>query len=203
MNLIEQAVKIKKPTKTDAQQIIKRIAEQCPEQIQDLAALYVYFMPATPKKPKTDFQWVAQAAGKKDVRYYLNYVYVDEKNIVATDGHRLHMIPNSDNIEPGYYLPNGDKAHGPDFAKYPDYEQVKPATGEIKEYNIDSLGIKEGGGIIAYNLGDNYYQKLYLDQALTGCGVFKAFGGIMKRGSMTALQIDNGIRTAILMPVRM
>lgn len=35
---------------------------------------------------------VLLAAGKKDVRYYLNGVHVNKHHLVGTDGHRMHVV---------------------------------------------------------------------------------------------------------------
>ena len=35
---------------------------------------------------------VLLAAGKKDIRYYLNGVHVTKHHLVATDGHRMHVV---------------------------------------------------------------------------------------------------------------
>ena len=35
---------------------------------------------------------VLLAAGKKDLRYYLNGVHVNKHHLVATDGHRMHVV---------------------------------------------------------------------------------------------------------------
>ena len=35
---------------------------------------------------------VLLAAGKKDIRYYLNGVHVTKHHLVATDGHRMHIV---------------------------------------------------------------------------------------------------------------
>ena len=35
---------------------------------------------------------VLLAAGKKDIRYYLNGVHVNKHHLVATDGHRVHIV---------------------------------------------------------------------------------------------------------------
>ena len=66
-----------------------------------LASLYAYFMPSLPAKPKTSEQWVAMAMANKDVRYYLNYIYSDGNRIMATDGHRLHIVNKS--VAQGFY----------------------------------------------------------------------------------------------------
>lgn len=35
---------------------------------------------------------VLLAAGKKDIRYYLNGVHVNKHHLVGTDGHRMHVV---------------------------------------------------------------------------------------------------------------
>lgn len=76
------------------------------------------------KKPKTHFEWCAKAAGWKDVREYLRYVHVTEERMVGTDGHRVHMAPNTEGLEPGFYDATGVKIHDLNHARYPDIERV-------------------------------------------------------------------------------
>jgi DNA polymerase-3 subunit beta len=38
------------------------------------------------------FAWILKAASKEETRYYLNGIYFDKGDIVATDGHRLHTM---------------------------------------------------------------------------------------------------------------
>ncbi|MCK5020277.1 MAG: hypothetical protein KAS32_24775, partial [Candidatus Peribacteraceae bacterium] len=66
-----------------------------------LATIYAYFLPPVSAKSKTPDLWVAKAMAK-DVRYYLNFVYSDGERLMATDGHRLHVLI-TDKYEPGYY----------------------------------------------------------------------------------------------------
>ena len=130
MNLIELAIENKKPSKMEAQKIIKSLAALHPENIGDLEKLYSFFMPAPSKKPKTPFQWVARAVGKKDLKEYLNYVYATETEIVATDGHRMHITRNTDSrFKPGYYLANGELAYPPDQWTYPNYRRILQIIG--------------------------------------------------------------------------
>lgn len=39
-----------------------------------------------------DLKAVLLAAGKKDIRFYLNGVHVDKHHLVGTDGHRMHVV---------------------------------------------------------------------------------------------------------------
>lgn len=45
-----------------------------------------------------------KAAGKSDIRFYLNGIMVDEKCIVATDGHRMHAIKHNQEWEHGQVI---------------------------------------------------------------------------------------------------
>lgn len=61
------------------------------------------------------------AAGKKDIRYYLNGVLVNEKHVVATDGSRMIVIAHG-----------GDWAHGPVMIPRAAVEMaVKLKVGEL------------------------------------------------------------------------
>ncbi len=93
----------------------------------DLARLYAHFLPKPGKRARTTWQWVAMAMAKNDVRHYLCYVYVTEDEIVATDGHRLHVAPNVEGLTPGYYDAAGNRIHAPDYARYPEYKRVIPS----------------------------------------------------------------------------
>jgi len=117
---------------------------------QNLAELYKFFMPPIPKAKKTPEQWVATAIGDKDVRFYLNYVYVDKEWVIGSNGHHLHRVHNDNNLEPGYYLPSPAGGQGivlaepPDFATYPQVESVIPASkkGGVK-FTVDDLEINK------------------------------------------------------------
>lgn len=97
-----------------------------------LDQLLNFFAPAIPAKPKTPFEWVAKAAGVKDVRQNLNSVYVENGTMVGCDGHRLHWAPTT--LENGYYCPKTGlqvKDHG----KYVDWKRVIPKTGKFIPLN--------------------------------------------------------------------
>ena len=90
----------------------------------DAALLYKHFLPRPQAKPKTPEQWVQLAvATKKDPREYLHYAWSDGARFMASNGHRLHLVPT--NLPPGFY----DQAlQRIDISKDP----VRPST-------IDSL----------------------------------------------------------------
>jgi DNA polymerase-3 subunit beta len=98
------------------------------------------------------------AAGKKDIRYYLNGVHVNAKHIVATDGYRMNIIAHGgewphepvtiprEAVEMAVKLklktvdvtPEaiGPIAFKPLDGKFPDYLRVMPSL---------SLGVDQGG----------------------------------------------------------
>jgi hypothetical protein len=69
----------------------------------ELEALYKYFMPSLPAKPKTAWQWVASAVGKKDMREYLNYLHSDGSVLYGSDGQRIHWCNTE--LGEGFYCP--------------------------------------------------------------------------------------------------
>jgi hypothetical protein len=99
------------------------------EDITTLAAAYQMLSSAESKSKKmTDFGWVALAvADNKDVRPYLQYVYSDGENLVATDGHRIHVLETTD-YEQGFYDPkSGEKLSEEDakyVGQYPDWKRL-------------------------------------------------------------------------------
>lgn len=80
------------------------------------------------------------AAGKKDLRYYLNGVHVNDKHLVATDGARMHVIAHG-----------GDWPHGPVTVPRDAVElAVKSKTAEVT-LTPDAIGA------IAYKPVDGKY----------------------------------------------
>ncbi len=66
-NLATISLNVSKPTKSQAQDILNAIHTGESQDVEkDLARLYRYFMPPAPKKPKTDWDWVAQACRSAD-----------------------------------------------------------------------------------------------------------------------------------------
>ncbi len=179
-----------------------------------LARLYAHFLPKPGKRARTTWQWVAMAMAKDDVRYYLNYVYVTEEEIVATDGHRLHIAPNVEGLTPGYYDAAGNRIHAPDYARYPDFKRVQPdpqARGrEWYDCTMDELPlIAESAKLSRYELPtavSNDHNRVHINakyvQQLFGMDPNELIGinvGGMGASVLAKLGHD---RTAVLMPMR-
>lgn len=164
---------VKKASKAQAFELIKSLKKGGQLSEIELDSLVKYFAPAMPAKPKNAFQWVAKAAGKKDVREYLNYVYVTEEGEAqATDGHRVHRA-FVDGYEPGYYCPKtGLKTnYKPDYAKFPDIDRVMrefPIKEECELTTDDLTQSLNDKGEAVYNIDPGMFNAQYVDQALSG-----------------------------------
>ena len=205
--MIQIANKIKKSKKEDCQAIIKMLVEKYPDNTIEFAKLYNYFMPPAPAKPKTAFHWVAKAASRDKTKENLLYVYVDKQNIVATDGHRLHVAKNTDNLSPGYYCPRTmDYVYAPDYMQFPDYCRVVPSVDSLHHTvtDIEVIQNNDKNATVCYKLrrssGDNdgpTVNKKYYDDCLS-YGV----DDVMFENNITPVLVTNGDCYAVLMPMR-
>ena len=172
----------RKPKKDHLQQIVRDLYENDltdSERLDSLALLYTHFMPAAPAKPKTLPQWIARAAGKKDVRYYLNYVYADHaaQRLVATDGHRLHLmpLPGEGFDKAGFYCPKTlEYLNGVEFATYPAYERIIPNRAECETSPVKPAAWEVGelpNGTVYYKTPYGALNKKYVDTVLAAPGV--------------------------------
>lgn len=194
--------------KSDAINAIRLISETVnPEDDQavyNLAVLYRLLVSQTvpaSKKQLTDFRWCALAcADKKDIRYYLRYVYVTECYITGCNGHVLHRVKNTSCMVPGYYLPNGDKIDLD--ATYPDVDRVIPKDSELSDFDISKPEYsKISKTILRATFGNYGVNKKYLDNALRCPGALQA----SKRDTAIEgpLRLDfDGNRLAVIMPLR-
>jgi len=114
---------MKKFTKAQCFAVIERMTEGEQPSNLELSALLQQFAPSAHAKPKTGFDWVKQAVAKKDVRSYLNTVYVNDGMAHGCDGRHLLIAPTDrDN---GYYCPRTGQPVD-ESLKYPDIDRVKP-----------------------------------------------------------------------------
>lgn len=226
----------KKPTRKEAAAFLKAEAlrafnEGDESLMHDLAYLYHYFAPkASPKallkRASTDpWSWVQTAVAKKDVRLYLNHMYVcsDTKNytgkaLCGCDGHRLHIVHYADNLpdvdDCGLYMPN-ERKPVPDpenIGTYPKVKELLPkellpkrsdllaecTLGELKTEYAKEL-IDETVAVYAI-VGEHRVpvNREYLEQALAGFNDSAVVGLIDNRVFITS---DD--KTALIMGVRL
>lgn len=87
-----------------------------------------------------DLKAVLLAAGKKDIRYYLNGIHVNSRHIVGTDGHRLHAI-----------------AHGGDWPHDPVTIPREVVELAVKAKTLELTLTTEALGAISYKPIDGTY----------------------------------------------
>lgn len=112
-------------------------------ELMDLARMYAYFVPSVNKSmaKKDLFAWVALAAARKDVRYYLNCVASNALGLQATDGHRMHIIHNDNTMPHGFY--NEKSRHvikDSENWNYPDIKRVVFSSKNKSEHTNIKLG---------------------------------------------------------------
>jgi DNA polymerase III sliding clamp (beta) subunit (PCNA family) len=194
---------MRNPKKADCFDIItKHIESGEPMTDKELSELYKYFVPPIPAKPKTELQWVAKAMGKKDIRYYLNYIYSDGRCLLGTDGHRLHISPTD--MDEGFYDTQGNpcKCDG----KFPDVDRIIPEVKRESDWvkvKFESLKVKVEGTLQGVEMSEGQHLNLkYLCDTLCGETEFEFY----QAGPDTAFRIrlaDKPDRIAVIMPMRM
>lgn len=136
------AANMKKPTKSVAFNVINDLIDSRePPTDKQLALLRAYFMPSTPAKPKTSFDWVKKAIAVNDVRHYLNHLNATGERICGTDGHRVHVTPSD--LPAGYYDKSG--AAIDESSRYPDIDRVIPNNPNYKSIDLSDPSVFEVG----------------------------------------------------------
>ena len=162
---------IKPASKKDAFAMIKSAFEIAGDNgaslpTEQLEALYKYFMPALPKAVKKDWQWISRAVGKRDFRPTMNWLYSDGSRLMATDSHRLHIIPST--MTKGYYHPKTLDSIDLD-AVYPDIDRVIGNRGDFEPlHHFPMTELKTFKSMELVKLGNNWFQLPYIVSALNG-----------------------------------
>jgi len=89
-------------------------------------------------KNLTTMQWISLAVSTDSTRPNLKLVYSDKGQLVATDGHRLHLGPIPKTI--GY---TGYPADSAFTDEYPDYRNVLSENQLLGKLSIESSDIKQ------------------------------------------------------------
>lgn len=88
----------------------------------ELDSLLLYFAPSAPKVAKTAIEWVAKAVATNDIRYYLNFIRVQDGYAYGTDGHRIHRAVSD--LPTGFYCPKT-------LALVDDVDGTYPRVGQV------------------------------------------------------------------------
>ena len=151
-----------------------------------LSEMLRYFAPKIPAKPKNIFDWCRQAVAKKDVRCYLNAVYVDSGIVHGCNGHII-LRGVSSQYDDGYYCPK-TKEKMESQGRYPDVDRIFPdRKTPIDMPNNPPLRLHMGVERVTigeYEYDNRYYKILtncptdfYLSQSADGRLVLTSYPG--------------------------
>ena len=187
MNIQTQAWKIKEKIKKEkVQDVLEKLYNHLEngsslelqynnDTLIQLAQTYKYFQPAVPKKCANILDWVGKAKSKEQTRYYLTEMYADKDNIVATDGHRLHLTPNNQGYDG--YIDNKGNVIDID-GNYPDYKKVIPEKTHCDVLDMDKCKVEQSGTLTV--------------------AIFNLFGERVCLNMKYLLDLMNGAKTAVI-----
>jgi len=157
--------------------------------------------------------WVAKATSTDETRRVLTFLFIAEnKDIVATDGQRLHLARVDHSFEPGFYrvlktgptvwIDRQEDAIGivpyPDYTKVipemsPDTHAISPTGNQSYLFNL-CVGVHGAGGGVVVNSD-------YLSDAVPNAAR-KYVVHISGTDAVSAVRIDHALGTAVVMPMR-
>lgn len=196
---------IKKAPKAEAQKLLEAVIAGDNVTDHEWARLYKYFLPPVPRKPKNSVDWVRKFVPAKDVRFYLNYLYVsDTGEMQATNGHMLAVTANH-GLSPGYYCAKSLNAADVN-ANYPQCDRVIDAIDlnpvDLIRVKPDVVQTKEGGFAYSYDWGDGrvILLKKYVDATLANPS---SCVKMLAKDAVTGVyfEFENG-DLAVVMPLR-
>lgn len=104
--------------------------------------------------------FIAEAMSKEHVRYYLCGICFDGKNIVATDGARLHMLTLSEGAAPANTEPG---AYGSRNGFIVPAETIRYVLAALKETKAESLQIAFYRMRVVFYIGQAVIRSKYVD----------------------------------------
>ena len=158
--------------------------------------------------------WVAKATSTDETRHVLTtFLFIAEnKDIVATDGQRLHLARVDHSFEPGFYrvLKTGPtvwidrQAETSEMVTYPNYGQaipeispdahaISPTGNQSYLFNL-CVGVHGAGGGVVVNSD-------YLSDAVPNAAR-KYVVHISGTDAVSVVRIDHALGTAVVMPMR-
>jgi hypothetical protein len=153
--------------------------------------------PTAAAAKKHNFTWVALASRPDDIREPLRYVHCDGSRIMATDGHRLHIVPNDEGLAKGFYDRNKQRVEDVSF-RFPDIDRVLPKTDGVEPVIVDPERVAISDDGISADLGGVHINLKYFKHAVAGHGG----GQWYLRGPLDSAVLKSGSRTAVIMPIR-
>lgn len=152
----------------------------------------------------TGLKWVIQALAKKDSKYALTKVLVDETGFVATNGRQLHIMEIEHELEHGFYDVKKDAKMitltKSDIDVFPRYKDIILIDYE-KKFKADSelnfLGVVLAGLGFRCILINSDFLKPFVKTNLVWEVWYKQYD----RPVMLKAEVDKEKYTAIIMPI--
>lgn len=165
-------------------------------------SLVMYFAPNLPAKPKTLIQWVAAAAGVKDLRPQIHNVYVTNGMAYASDGY--HMRCCTTDLADGFYEPKTLQPIACDL-QFPNIAQFFDMTQGLSDITVSDetkVTMHEGQSIYTQRVNDAVdVDQKYLTPCMSAPGV-KGWRGFCDARQLTAFDAGDkcgfvvmGVRT--------
>ncbi len=175
----------------------------------DLSKLLHYFGSTSPKKAKTPLQWVASFVGKNDYhRPALNFICVKGNIIIATNGHALAIIENTNNYKDGLYNYSNNQLLKDDstILKYPSIKDILSLDEFIKnedsKYTRKVINEKKS----QYVLTDIYDRECLFDakyiERILYCAKKWHFETKDEDGALTKLKAETEFGKCIVMAIQ-
>jgi len=124
----------------------------------DIALMHaIKYLQPTQVQPKTAIEWVGLAKAKQTVRFFLKHIHSDGCDLVASDGHRMHILKDA-NIDKGYmgYV---------QFAvKYPDHKKLLELPWRLESCHIEYEWLDHKRIAI---VGGMYFDASYINDAIS------------------------------------
>ena len=165
---------------------------------------------ATTKKDLSNPFWIAaQFMAKEDVRYYLNNIYSDGENLIASDGHRHVRIKHK--AEPGFYTAAGNLEFGPDHAKFPAFDRVYNQQWlddqpiELALFADEKMmGTEKPFPVVAYTVREkeNVLTQVWFNRAYIETVQKLGISHATIAANFTALKFEHDNFDGVVMPIR-
>jgi len=165
------------------------------------------------RKLHATYTWVMRAVSTDSTRRILNYLYVDGKRLVATDGRRLHVSNDlfADEKDSGLYriLKRGaviwlDKQDMKETGPYPKYREVIPTAGSKSE-TVSYVGTADSAFMFRLALAANRVSGAIFCMDYMYDAIPAGYqGGIEVIGTdeFSPLLLKHDLGMVVLMPVR-
>lgn len=132
----------KRAGKEESFDVIKRAINGEHINDNDWAILYSYFLPASPKKITSPFEWVSMICDQKEVYAFCKYILVDGERTISANTKITHILYSDSGLHSGWYdikkgqvgddvaiMPNIDQAIEESKGSYFDFDKKEFESG--------------------------------------------------------------------------